>query len=113
MTIFETVIKNNWWQISDEAPPLTKTAFGELKQSIAENDQYQPIHINQDRDILDVHPKACLELGIETEFELKQFENKLLEVKFVYDISEKGRKHRRQHQTKYLLPLFWPSALIF
>jgi N6-adenosine-specific RNA methylase IME4 len=72
---------------NNKIDPLTKDEYGLLKKSIAEHGLYHPITINQSGDVLDGHHrlKACQELGIKPEFEVKVFEDELLEELFVID----------------------------
>jgi ParB family transcriptional regulator, chromosome partitioning protein len=72
---------------ANEIYPLGTDEYEELKQSIKERGLYHPIIINQDGDVLDGHHrlKACEELGIKPRFEVKQFDNVVLEELFVID----------------------------
>jgi ParB-like chromosome segregation protein Spo0J len=73
---------------ANKVTPLSKDEYESLKQSIAERGGlYVPIAINKEGDVLDGHHrlKACQELGIKPEFEVKVFSNELLEELFVYD----------------------------
>lgn len=64
---------------------LTDDQYGALKESIAENGLYHPVVINTNGDILDGHHryKACTELGIPPEFEVKIFDHDVEERIFV------------------------------
>lgn len=75
-------------------PPLTTAEYNALKESIKTEGQQLPIIINQDFEILDGHHrnKACLELDIEPDFEVKHFEDKLSEKLFVIDANLERRQ---------------------
>ncbi|MCX8153576.1 MAG: ParB N-terminal domain-containing protein [Candidatus Bathyarchaeota archaeon] len=81
-------------------PKMSDEEFAELKASIQAEGQYYPIVVNEDLEILDGHHRfrACVELGIEPDFEVRKFENKLLERKFVIEANL-----RRRHLTKFQL----------
>jgi N6-adenosine-specific RNA methylase IME4 len=74
--------------------PLTKDEYDLLKKSIAENGLYHPITINQHDDVLDGHHrlKVCQELRIKPEFEVKEFDDELLEEIFVIDTNVARRQ---------------------
>lgn len=75
-------------------PPLTQAEYNALKESIKTEGQQLPIIINQDFEILDGHHrnKACLELGLEPDFEVKHFEDKLSEKLFVVESNLRRRQ---------------------
>lgn len=75
-------------------PPLPKDDYDSLKNSIEKHGQYLPIIINEENVILDGHHryKICKELGIKPKYEIRNFENKLLEKKFVIE-SNLARRH--------------------
>jgi N6-adenosine-specific RNA methylase IME4 len=75
-------------------PPLTTAEYNALKESIKTEGQQLPIIINQDFEILDGHHrnKACLELDIEPDFEVKHFEDKLSERLFVVEANLRRRQ---------------------
>ncbi len=81
-------------------PKMSDEEFAELKASIQKEGQHYPIVANEDLEILDGHHrfKACEELGIESDFEVRKFENKLLEKKFVIETNL-----RRRHLNKFQL----------
>lgn len=81
-------------------PPMSDEEFAELKASIQAEGQHYPIVVNEDLEILDGHHRyrACIELGIEPDFEVRKFEDKLLERKFVIEANL-----RRRHLTKFQL----------
>jgi ParB-like chromosome segregation protein Spo0J len=81
-------------------PKMSDEEFDELKASIKAEGQHYPIVANEDLQILDGHHrfKACLELGVEPDFEVRKFEDKLIEKKFVIEANL-----RRRHLTKFQL----------
>jgi ParB-like chromosome segregation protein Spo0J len=81
-------------------PKMSDEEFEELKASIREEGQHYPIVANEDLEVLDGHHRfrACIELGIEPDFEVRKFEDKLLEKKFVIETNL-----RRRHLTNFQL----------
>lgn len=81
-------------------PHMSKEEFEELKTSIENEGQHYPIIANEDLEVLDGHHrlKACHELDIEPDFEVRKFENKLIEKKFVIESNL-----RRRHLTSFQL----------
>jgi ParB-like chromosome segregation protein Spo0J len=81
-------------------PKMFNEEFAELKASIQAEGQHYPIIVNEDLEVLDGHHrfKACTELGIEPDFEVRKFEDKLIEKKFVIEANL-----RRRHLTKFQL----------
>jgi ParB-like chromosome segregation protein Spo0J len=81
-------------------PKMSDEEFAELKASIQSEGQHYPIVANEDLEVLDGHHrfKACTELGIEPDFEVRKFEDKLIEKKFVIEANL-----RRRHLTKFQL----------
>lgn len=81
-------------------PKMSDEEFAELKVSIQTEGQHYPIVANEDLEILDGHHrfKACEELGIEPDFEVRKFEDKLLEKKFIIEANL-----RRRHLNKFQL----------
>lgn len=81
-------------------PKMSTEEFDELKASIKAEGQHYPIVANEDLEILDGHHrfKACVELGVEPDFEVRKFEDKLFEKKFVIEANL-----RRRHLTKFQL----------
>jgi len=75
-------------------PQLFSTEYEALKKSIKENGLWMPILVNPDGEILDGHHrfKACLELEIPTKHAVREFENKLLEKRFVIECNLKRRQ---------------------
>jgi ParB-like chromosome segregation protein Spo0J len=81
-------------------PKMSIEEYQELKNSIQTEGQHYPIVANENLEILDGHHrfKACIELKIEPDFEVRKFEDKLLEKKFVIEANL-----RRRHLTKFQL----------
>jgi len=81
-------------------PKMSDEEFAELKASIQAEGQHYAIVANENLEVLDGHHrfKACSELGIEPDFEVRKFEDKLLEKKFVIEANL-----RRRHLTKFQL----------
>lgn len=65
--------------------PLSVDEYETLKKSIKKDGLWIPILINGENEILDGHHRfrACQELQIQTKHAVREFENKLLEKKFV------------------------------
>jgi ParB-like chromosome segregation protein Spo0J len=81
-------------------PKMSDEEFAELKASIQAEGQHYPIVANENLEVLDGHHrfKACEEMGIEPDFEVRKFEDKLIEKKFVIEANL-----RRRHLTKFQL----------
>jgi len=81
-------------------PKMANEEFAELKASIQAEGQHYPIVANEDLEVLDGHHRfrACVELDIEPDFEVRKFEDKLLEKKFVIEANL-----RRRHLNKFQL----------
>ena len=81
-------------------PKMSNEEYAELKASIQTEGQHYPIVANENLEVLDGHHrfKACTELGIEPDFEVRKFENKLIEKKFVIEANL-----RRRHLNKFQL----------
>jgi len=81
-------------------PQMSIEDFEELKISIKTEGQHYPIIANEDLEILDGHHRfrACIELDIDPDFEVRKFEDKLIEKKFVIESNL-----RRRHLTSYQL----------
>jgi ParB-like chromosome segregation protein Spo0J len=81
-------------------PKMADEEFAELKSSIQKEGQHYPIIVNEDLEVLDGHHRfrACAELGIEPDFEVRKFEDRLLEKKFVIEANL-----RRRHLNKFQL----------
>jgi ParB-like chromosome segregation protein Spo0J len=80
-------------------PKMSDEEFVELKASIQSEGQHYPIIVNEDLEVLDGHHRyrACTELGIEPDFEVRKFEDKLLEKKFVIEVNLR-RRHLNNFQ---------------
>ena len=79
--------------------PLLDIEYEALKSSISNKGLHLPIIVNQDNVILDGHNrlKICEELGIEPEFEIKEFSDQSQEKEFVIEINLK-RRHLNNFQ---------------
>jgi ParB-like chromosome segregation protein Spo0J len=80
-------------------PKMSDQEYDELKRSIQEEGQHYPIVTNENLQILDGHHRfrACIELDVEPDFEVRKFEDKLLEKKFVIE-SNLVRRHLNNFQ---------------
>ena len=80
-------------------PRMSDEEFAELKESIQSEGQHYPIVANENLEVLDGHHRlrACVELGIEPDFEVRKFEDKLLEKKFVIEANLR-RRHLNNFQ---------------
>jgi ParB-like chromosome segregation protein Spo0J len=80
-------------------PKMTDEEFSELKASIKAEGQHYAIIVNEDLEVLDGHHRyrACIELGVEPDFEVRKFEDKLLEKKFVIEANLR-RRHLNSFQ---------------
>lgn len=67
-------------------PRMSQEEFNELKKSIESEGQHYPIIVNEDLEVLDGHHRfrACADLGLEPDFEVRKFDDKLLEKKVCY-----------------------------
>lgn len=85
-------------------PPLTREDYEALKNSIREKGLHYPITVNQHGVILDGYHryKACLELGVEPRFEVKNFDSPLQEKLFVIE-ANLHRRHLNDFQKAELL----------
>jgi ParB-like chromosome segregation protein Spo0J len=81
-------------------PKMSEQEFAELKNSIKTEGQHYPIIVNENLEVLDGHHRlqACIELDVEPDFEVRKFEDKLLEKKFVIEANL-----RRRHLNNYQL----------
>jgi len=88
-------------------PKLTEPEFQELKESIRKDGLHYTLAINKGGVILDGHHRfrACRELGVEPKVEVKEFENALLEKKFVIESNLKRRHLNKFQRGKLVLPL--------
>ena len=75
-------------------PKLSTEEYKALKESIKTEGQHYAIVLNEDFEVLDGHHrlKACQELGVEADVEVRKFESKLKEKKFVLE-SNLLRRH--------------------
>ena len=80
-------------------PQMSSEEFAELKASIQTEGQHYAIIVNEDLEVLDGHHRyrACLELGIDPDFEVRKFEDELLEKKFVIEANLR-RRHLNNFQ---------------
>ncbi len=88
-------------------PRMSEEEFEELKKSIQSEGQHYPIIANENLEVLDGHHRfrACTELGIEPDFEIKQFEDKLLEKKFVIEANLRRRHLNNFQLVELAVPL--------
>jgi ParB-like chromosome segregation protein Spo0J len=80
-------------------PTMTPEEFEQLKESIRTEGQHYPIIANENLEVLDGHHRfrACMELGIEPDFEIRKFDDKLIEKKFVIEANLR-RRHLNSFQ---------------
>jgi len=88
-------------------PRMTEEEFAQLKMSIKEEGQHYPIIANEDLEVLDGHHRfrACIELGIEPDFEVRHFEDKLIEKKFVIEANLRRRHLNNFQLVELAVPL--------
>ena len=88
-------------------PRMSEEEFAELKASIRAEGQHYPIIVNEDLEVLDGHHRyrACTELGIEPDFEVRRFEDKLLEKKFVIEANLRRRHLNNFQLVELAVPL--------
>ncbi len=88
-------------------PKMTEEEFAQLKRSIAEEGQHYPIIANEDLEVLDGHHRfrACTELGIEPDFEVRKFDDKLVEKKFVIEANLRRRHLNNFQLVELAVPL--------
>jgi ParB-like chromosome segregation protein Spo0J len=88
-------------------PQMTEQEFSELKASIQTQGQHYPIIVNEDLEVLDGHHRfrACTELGIEPDFEVRKFDDKLLEKKFVIEANLRRRHLNNFQLVELAVPL--------
>ncbi len=74
--------------------PMSSDEYNSLKESIKNDGLWIPILCNKDGIILDGHHRfrACIELKLQTKFAIREFDNKLLEKKFVIECNLKRRQ---------------------
>jgi len=88
-------------------PQMSEDEFSELKQSIKSEGQHYPITVNEDLEVLDGHHRfrACTELGIEPDFEVRRFDDKLVEKKFVIEANLRRRHLNNFQLVELAVPL--------
>ncbi len=94
-------------QYDNLLPKMSEQEFAELKTSIQTEGQHYPIIVNEDLEVLDGHHRfrACTELGIEPDFEVRKFEDKLLEKKFVIEANLRRRHLNNFQLVELAVPL--------
>jgi len=88
-------------------PKMSEEEFAELKASIKTDGQHYAIVVNEDLEVLDGHHRyrACTELGIEPDFEVRKFDDKLLEKKFVIEANIRRRHLNNFQLVEMAVPL--------
>ncbi len=88
-------------------PKMSEEEFAELKASIQTEGQHYAIIVNEDLEVLDGHHRyrACTELGIEPDFEVRKFDDKLLEKKFVIETNLRRRHLNNFQLVELAVPL--------
>jgi ParB-like chromosome segregation protein Spo0J len=88
-------------------PKMSEEEFAQLKISIQEEGQHYPIIANEDLEVLDGHHRfrACTELNIEPDFEVRKFEDKMLEKKFVIEANLRRRHLNNFQLVELAVPL--------
>ncbi len=88
-------------------PKMSDEEFAELKASIQQEGQHYPIIVNEDLEVLDGHHRfrACTELGIEPDFEVRKFDEKLKEKKFVIEANLRRRHLNNFQLVELAVPL--------
>jgi ParB-like chromosome segregation protein Spo0J len=88
-------------------PRMSEEEFAELKKSIQQEGQHYAIIVNEDLEVLDGHHRfrACTELGIEPDFEVRKFDDKLLEKKFVIEANLRRRHLNNFQLVELAVPL--------
>jgi ParB-like chromosome segregation protein Spo0J len=88
-------------------PRMSEEEFTQLKTSIQNEGQHYPIIVNEDLDVLDGHHRlrACNELGLEPDFEVRKFDDKLLEKKFVIEANLRRRHLNNFQLVELAVPL--------
>jgi ParB-like chromosome segregation protein Spo0J len=88
-------------------PKMNEEEFAELKASIEAEGQHYPIIANEDLEVLDGHHRfrACIELGMEPDFEIRKFDDKLLEKKFVIEANLRRRHLNNFQLVELAVPL--------
>ncbi len=88
-------------------PTMTQEEFEQLKESIRTEGQHYPIIANENLEVLDGHHRfrACTELGIEPDFEIRRFDDKLIEKKFVIEANLRRRHLNNFQLVELAVPL--------
>jgi ParB-like chromosome segregation protein Spo0J len=88
-------------------PQMSEEEFNQLKSSIQSEGQHYSIIANEDLEVLDGHHRfrACTELGIEPDFEVRHFDDKLLEKKFVIEANLRRRHLNNFQLVELAVPL--------
>jgi ParB-like chromosome segregation protein Spo0J len=88
-------------------PKMSDEEFSELKNSIQNEGQHYPIIVNEDLEVLDGHHRfrACMDLGIEPDFEVRKFDDKLHEKKFVIEANLRRRHLNNFQLVELAVPL--------
>ncbi len=88
-------------------PRMADEEFAQLKASVKAEGQHYPIIVNENLEVLDGHHRfrACTELGIEPDFEVRKFEDKLLEKKFVIEANLRRRHLNNFQLVELAVPL--------
>lgn len=88
-------------------PPLSSEEYNSLKESIKNNGLWIPIICNPEGIILDGHHRfrVCVELKIKSKFAVREFDNKLLEKKFVIECNLKRRQLNDFQKAELGIPL--------
>ncbi len=88
-------------------PPLSSEEYSSLKESIKNNGLWIPIICNPEGIILDGHHRfrVCVELKIKIKFAVREFDNKLLEKKFVIECNLKRRQLNDFQKAELGIPL--------
>ncbi len=88
-------------------PQMSEEEFTQLKASIQSEGQHYSIIANEDLEVLDGHHRfrACTELGIEPDFEVRHFDDKLLEKKFVIEANLRRRHLNNFQLVELAVPL--------
>lgn len=88
-------------------PRMSDEEFAQLKASIKAEGQHYPIIVNEDLEVLDGHHRyrACIELDVEPDFEVRKFDDKLIEKKFVIEANLRRRHLNNFQLVELAVPL--------
>ncbi|MGE5575117.1 MAG: ParB N-terminal domain-containing protein, partial [Ignavibacteria bacterium] len=88
-------------------PRMSEEEFAQLKTSIQTEGQHYPIIVNENLEVLDGHHRfrVCTELGLEPDFEVRKFDDKLLEKKFVIEANLRRRHLNNFQLVELAVPL--------